>query len=354
MEASGEQQPVEDALDFGFALGWTDDVVAEVRRLFGFDLDEVRGRSRLGALAFEDAPGTVEEIRGIVRDLALEPWDEIPQPGDVLGQLAALNSALEEMQGLSSDHDNAGAEKQRLDERLRELRTWFRDVARPWARRALIDRRLAERPEGAPEAAQVAEMRDVLGSLRQEAADLRRELEARRDLVGEFRDAARESAGQELAGVFLSRAKDCQGAASSWLKALVVASLVAIAGAILTFTAVRPEKGTNDPHDLAALGLGLFILGILAFGVRICAQNYRVNRHLEAVARSKAAAISTFQRLVSSVEDADVKSAVTLTLAQAVFTPEETGLVDGSGDHVTLVERAVLPTVARSTGGSTP
>jgi hypothetical protein len=79
-----------------------------------------------------------------------------------------------------------------------------------------------------------------------------------------------------------------------------------------------------------------------------------VNRHLEAVARSKAAAISTFQRLVSSVEDADVKSAVTLTLAQAVFTPEETGLVDGSGDHVTLVERAVLPTVARSTGGSTP
>ncbi|MGC1166110.1 MAG: hypothetical protein WA862_08375 [Solirubrobacterales bacterium] len=354
MEASGEQQPGDDALDFGFAPGWPDEVVAEVRRFFSFDLDEVRGRSRLGALAFEDAPGTIEEVRGVVRDLALEPWDEIPQPGDLQGQLTALNGVLDEMQQLSADHENAGAEKQRLDDRLRELRTWFRDVARPWARRALIDRRLAERPTGAPETGQVADMHDAFESLRQEAADLRRELEARRDLVGEFRDAARESAGQELAGVFLARAKDCRGAASGWLKALVVASLVSIAGAIVTFDAVRPEKGANDPHDLAALGLGLFILGILAFGVRICAQNYRVNRHLEAIARSKAAAISTFQRLVSSVEDADVKSAVTLTLAQAVFTPEETGLVDGSGDHVTLVERAVLPTVARTTGGTTP
>jgi hypothetical protein len=36
---------------------------------------------------------------------------------------------------------------------------------------------------------------------------------------------------------------------------------------------------------------------------------------------------------------------VTLTLAQAIFTVEETGLTDASGDHVTLVERAVIPSL---------
>ena len=254
---------------------------------------------------------------------------------------------------LSSDADNAAGEKQRLDERMSEQKTWFCNQARPWARRAFIDRRLAERPDSAPEAEQFEQMRKTLGSLRKEAGEIRRELDSRRDLANEFREAARESAGQELSGVFLGRAKDCRDAAIAWLRALAVASVVAVAGAIVTFERVRPDEGAHEPHDFAALGLGLFILGILAFAVRVCAQNYRVNRHLEAVARSKAAAISTFQRLVSSVEDEEVKSAVTLTLAQAIFTAEETGLVDGSGDHVTLVERAVLPAVSRSGGGGT-
>jgi hypothetical protein len=84
----------------------------------------------------------------------------------------------------------------------------------------------------------------------------------------------------------------------------------------------------------------------------VCAQNYRVNRHQESIADSKAAALRTFGRLVTSVEEAEVRSAVTLTVSQAVFTPEETGLVDGSGDQVTLVERAVVPRLTGSGGGS--
>jgi hypothetical protein len=98
------------------------------------------------------------------------------------------------------------------------------------------------------------------------------------------------------------------------------------------------------------LGLGLFIFGVLAYGIRVCAQNYRVNRHLEAVAMSRATAIATFQRLVASVEDAEIRSAVAIALAQAIFSTEETGLVDGSGDHVTLVERAILPNLPKSPG----
>jgi hypothetical protein len=320
--------------------------------LFGFDLDEVQGQSRLGALSFDSAPAALEEIRGIVRDLALEPWNELQQPGGVHGQIQAVNSLLDEVLGLSSEAGNAREEKERLQGQLQELLQWFRTEGRQLARRALIDRRLAERPDRAPEAAEMEAMRESFASLRKDAADVRRQLEGQRDLANEFRDAARESAGQELSGVFLDRAKDCKDSAMRWLSALVLASIGAVAGAIITFNEVRPDKGADDPHELAALGLGLFILGILAFAVRVCAQNYRVNRHLEAVARSKAAAISTFQRLVSSVEDEEVKSAVTLTLAQAVFTTEETGLVDGSGDHVTLVERAVIPAIARTTGGA--
>jgi hypothetical protein len=119
----------------------------------------------------------------------------------------------------------------------------------------------------------------------------------------------------------------------------------AVVGAVATFLALRPERGNKDPADFAALGLGLFIIGLLVFAVRVCAQNYRVNRHLQAVAKSKAAALSTFKRLVTSIEEQEIRSAVGLALAQAVFATEATGLVDSSGDHVTLVERALVPRI---------
>jgi hypothetical protein len=354
VEASENQPDEYPELEFALAAGWPEEVEHQVRRLFSFDTDEVQGQRRLGALSFDAAPEQLEEIRSIVKDLALEPWDELQQPGGVLEQIRAVNDLVDEMLALSSEMGNAPQEKERLENQLGELLQWFRTEGRQRARRAFMYRVLAERPDRPPEGAELDEMRESFASLRSEAAEVKRQLEGQRDLANEFRDAARESAGQELSGVFLDRAGDCKDAAMIWLVALAMASIGAIVGAIVTFNKVRPDEGSHDPHDLAGLGLGLFILGILAFAVRICAQNYRVNRHLEAVARSKAAAISTFQRLVSSVEEEEVKSAVTLTLAQAIFTTEETGLVDGSGDHVTLVERAVMPAVARSTtsGGS--
>ena len=172
--------------------------------------------------------------------------------------------------------------------------------------------------------------------------------ESREDLVSELRRDAGTSAGEELSGVFDTRARTLARAAKTWLKILIVTSIAAVSGAIITFLVLAPEEGAKGTNDFAALGLGVFILGILVFGIRICAQNYRVNRHLHAVANSKAAALSTFKRLVASVEEQEIRSTLALALAQAVFATEDTGLVDATGDHVTLVERAVIPRITSS------
>jgi hypothetical protein len=143
-------------------------------------------------------------------------------------------------------------------------------------------------------------------------------------------------------------AEQYEDVATKWLWTLIASVPIAAGLALVTFFALRPDSGSKDVHDFAGLGFGLFVLGLLAFGIRICAQNFRVNRHLATVARSKQASISTFQRMVASVSDDELRSAVTLTLAQSIFAVEETGLVDGSGDHVTLVERAVIPNLPKA------
>jgi hypothetical protein len=78
---------------------------------------------------------------------------------------------------------------------------------------------------------------------------------------------------------------------------------------------------------------------------------FRVHRHLEAVARNKAAALGTFNRLVAGQTEDAVRSVVAAALAQAIFTSDQTGFIGTSEDHVTLIER-VLPSVSSRMTGS--
>jgi hypothetical protein len=193
-----------------------------------------------------------------------------------------------------------------------------------------------------------APLRKEYGELQQQLSDLKQDLATASDAVSAARKTAGNSAAHELEGVFEERANEYDETAKKWLQALTFGVPIAALIALGAFEALRPDSGAKDAHDFAGLGFWLFLVGLLAFGIRVCAQNFRVNRHLATVARSKQSSISTFKRLVTSVAEEELRAAVTLTLAQSIFAVEETGLVDGSGDHVTLIERAVIPNLPKT------
>lgn len=355
MEASEEQQEQAEGVDLDpdFAPSWPEEVREACARFFAFKDEDIRGQSRLGALEFSDAPQRVDQIRNIVRNLALEPWGEIPPNIGLISNLNELIEILNQMVALSSNSENASATRDELNNRLNASLEWFQQTAAPLAFNAKIDRRLQERPDGAlGQEADLSALEASAKELKAQQEKLRHELESQSEAVGQARAAAGDSASEELSEVFKERSDAYADAANKWLIALCIAAPIAVGLAVLTFQLLGPDSNAQDAHDFASLGLGLFILGLLAFGIRVCAQNFRVNRHLAAVARSKQSSISTFQRLAASVADEDIRSAVTLTLAQSIFAVEDTGLVDGSGDHVTLVERAVLPNIPGSGSGS--
>ncbi len=338
----------------GFAPTWPEEVRDACARFFSFNDKDIRGQDRLGALEFSDAPQRVEQIRSILSDLALEPWPEIPPNitnGGLLNTLNELIATLDQMVSLSSESENARAQRDELNNRLNANLEWFQQIAAPLAFNARIDRRLKDRPDGAlSQAADLSVLEASASELKEQQERLRHELESQSEAVSQARATAGDSASEELSEVFKERSEKYANAANKWLVALCAAAPIVAGLAILTFHLLRPDSGAKDAHDFAGLGLGLFILGLLTFAIRVCAQNFRVNRHLAAIAQSKQTSISTFQRLAASVTDEDIRSAVTLTLAQAIFAVEETGLVDGSGDHVTLVERAVIPNLPSGTG----
>ena len=352
VEASEEPQEAL-APDPGFAPDWPEEVRLLCARLLKqYDADEIRGRSRLGDRAFDEAPERVEVVKQIVRDLSLEKWEPPLSNSEVQPQLQELMNVLDEMVGLSSSQDDFVQRSEALNNRLHEITIWFQ--SRP--------PRLHSRPKFAgwlvTTSVSMPTLRKSINSVRElrsstrRSIRLRRELESSHEAVSQARAAAGTSASEEQAEVFKNRTEEYEDRATKWLVALILSVPLSAGLALITFLELGPESGSKDVHDFAGLGFGLFVLGLLAFAIRVCAQNFRVNRHLAAVARSKEASISTFQRMVASVEDAELRSAVALTLVQSIFAVEETGLIDGSGDHVTLVERAVLPNLPSGGSGS--
>jgi len=345
-EESHETQVIQPDPDF--APDWPEDVRMLCARLFDqYDAAEIRNRDNLGASSFDDAPGRVAEVAQMVRDLSLERWGDLSLDikGGLNGQLQELMNTLDAMVVLTSNDDGFVQQRENLNNRQAELYDWFRNNLPPAAILARVRRDQDGTANLGADTEKVEQLRSDTAGLDVAVEALKKELSSQQEAVKQARASAGQSASEELSAVYSDRANDCEHVAKRWLIALGIA-VPAVAGiALLTFLALRPDKGAEDAHDFAGLGFGLFVLGLLAFIVRICAQNFRVNRHLAAVARSKLSSISTFQRLVASVADDELRSAVTLTLAQSIFAVEETGLVDGSGDHVTLVERVVATSV---------
>lgn len=332
------------------AQGWPQDAREAGDRLFGFDLDELRGKGRLGDLAFNEAPDIVRSIRSTVADIAQENWEELPRnfAGSLREKLTEICNKLDQMIELSATSENAKTKRDRFLNQLTEMDNWLRKEARPLSFQARVKRALENQSFANAPKEELEKVTKDIQQLHAAAIDINNELDSRKEALEQVRTEAGESAGEELAEVFNKRAEKHKQTAEKWLVALVVSGPLAVAFAVLTFLLLGPDEGSNDPHDFAGIGLAIFILGVLAFGIRICAQNYRVNRHLEAVAVSRATAIATFQRLATSASDPEIRSAVTLTLAQSIFATEDTGLVESDGDHVTLVERAAVPFLTKS------
>lgn len=111
----------------------------------------------------------------------------------------------------------------------------------------------------------------------------------------------------------------------------------------------HPPDDASNADIAAAVAIQLLVVGLLLYVVRTAGGQFRAHRHLEAVNRNKAAALATFNRIVTGPSEKEVRTAVAVVLAQAVFSSDDTGFVESANDGVTLLERAASPVIQRVT-----
>lgn len=169
------------------------------------------------------------------------------------------------------------------------------------------------------------------------------ELEARLAELAPLVDAQREAVGitatADLSADYTQQADGQARAWKWWGAALIVSVAMAIAGGLILFREDSVPKGDLTNGTVVEVVRNLVIVSLLIYVVRLASLQFRVHRHLEAVARNKSAALSTFNRMVVVATEPEIRNSLATVLAQSVFSSDETGFVDAGGDHVTLIER---------------
>jgi hypothetical protein len=250
-------------------------------------------------------------------------------------QLAEQVNELEAQRGaLKNRRIEAGARQTALESRLAELKERLDEQAR---RQSVSDDQFKR----------AAALEERLGRLEKERAGLVEQIEKYAPIVEAQREAATSSGAAELSEAYAEQAEIYKEEWQRWLVSLAVAVLVALTGGVAVIFATHPASDATSSEIASRIAIEILVLGLLIYAVRITAHQFRVHRHLETVARGKAAALMTFNRLVAGPGEAEVRTAVAVALAQAVFDSSATGFIDSSQDGVTIVERLAAPVVQR-------
>jgi hypothetical protein len=309
----------------------------------------LRGESRLGAHAFNEAAAALPGLVRTLGDLRVEDWDEI-DPNDaaqIKGSLSNVTRVIQEMLNLSTNETQFQVLRDRLQQQFNEAVQAFNGFAQPHRIAARVQRevqRARERSEAQAMTvdhelpARVNAAQELLRDLQDRTESLASALDAREAAIQAVQAEAGTSGAADLSSDYASRADAHRGQSESWgaRLALAVAAAGILGGAVLLVT--QPSGDASNAEIVAHLAFDVLVVGLLIYIVRIAAHQYSVHRHLEAVARNKAAALKTFGRIVSSGSDADTRAALTTVLAQAVFSSDQTGFIDPSTNQVTLIE----------------
>lgn len=269
----------------------------------------------------------------------LERWEEVRQ----LQAEAAerRNQHADQINGLESELGQLRSERIELEATRAEHEArlgMLKEVADEYRQREAVSDDQLQRAN---------ELEQKLTQLEAERNELARRIEEYAPVVEAQREVASASGSAELSEAYAEQADDYRDEWQRWLKRLCIAVVVALVAGVVVILLAHPSDNASKGTVASRIAIEILVLGLLVYAVRVTAHQFRVHRHLEAVCRSKASALQTFSRLVAGPGEAEVRTAVAVALAQAVFDSSSTGFIDSSEDGVTIVERLTAPVAQR-------
>ena len=279
-------------------------------------------KDELGPLSFDRIVTPLASIRSLLED-AIPQEEEIPaaQLNAAVQQLNGIQEIERQIETFTVGEQNPSGTRDSLVQQIVSLRDNVVTQLRP-----------VLRSDASTVATQMAETRKAL----EEATATRDSLA---ELLSQARQGKVEAAGQEAYQFFEDEAKAHDISSATFLKYTVGLSIALAVIALVELAAVviwPPDYKSFG--DAAAASLPKITLLILvSFGVGFAARNYRVNRHLSVLNRTKAITIRAAEKYAAGVDEPSHRDLVVASLVQAVFAIGDTGYLPVDSER-TIIE----------------
>jgi hypothetical protein len=296
---------------------------------------DVHAARSIGERSIEDLEGQAAAARDSGANNAKKLRQEVTRERSLLAE--QLNDLESKLRVLRSEKIDANARQKASELEVQDLSTQLK---------ALADEAIASDEQ----LRRADQLQERLAELETERDELSGQISAFAPVVDAQREAAGELGAKELAEHYANQAEQHGNDWRRWLRWLLLFGLLALVGGVGVVLVTHPVKEATNAEIASAITIDLLVLGLLLYAVRFSARQFSVHRHLQAVAQAKADALRTFKRMIVGPSEAEVRSAVSAVLAQAVFDSSVNGFIDGSGDNITLIERVVAPAAQRAAG----
>jgi fumarate reductase subunit D len=195
------------------------------------------------------------------------------------------------------------------------------------------------RPYVRPDFSAVNEMHRELAQMKSELSGALAEATG---LLAQVKSTAVRVASERISGYYLISANSHKKVAFRYLVAAGILGVALVVAILLVFYVAPPVASVDGQSiDVATLireSLGrVLALLVLVAATSFCTRNYRVNKHLEIVNRTRYNALETADLYVASVTSDDVRNIVVSELVRSIFTPGDTGYMNTDREQ-TIIE----------------
>lgn len=276
------------------------------------NLERLRREDAFGsALNFGPAVDILKVIRTFAEALAYQDpnYEPTTLAGEVTAHLESVKNDIGEIEKFDGSGD-ATTVRQNIITRLNNERGWFAEKVGPVIQADTVN-----------VAAMLAELRDARAEVERLRTETQGAATATKALAGGEGAGALATFFEAQANAHKESAWNFLRSAGALIVALGVVAFLLFVALPITLVLTDEDSWVQFARDLLPR---LFILGVIAYGVRFAVRNYTINKHLQVSNEQRANILRTFDALVSSVEGED-KGKMSVLLATAAVAGIDSG-----------------------------
>jgi len=173
----------------------------------------------------------------------------------------------------------------------------------------------------------------VASNAKEHEESLKRTREEAEKIVQEVRKVAQEAGVSQHAIYFKTEADNQDEGAKPWLITTIVLAVLTLFGGVgltIRYLFVLPTLTPAQSFQIAIPKL--FVFSVLLSATIWAGKTYRAYRHNAVVNRHRQNALSTFRAFAEAASDTATKNAVLLQATQCIFSPQQTGYIQGESE----------------------